>query len=87
MKAIGDGEHFLHRPTETVQFPYTQGVRRPEVVERFNESWAGGGAAGDLVLEDPAAARRFKGVALKLGVLSVGGDAGVADEIEMLGCP
>ena len=86
VEAVGDGEHFLHRPAEAVQFPDAQGVRRPEMVECFNETRAGGGAAGDLVLEDPAAAGGFEGVALELGVLSVGGDAGVADEVEILGC-
>lgn len=85
VEAVGDGEHFLHRPTESVQFPYAQGVRWPEVVECFSESWAGGGAAGYFVFEDPSAAGSLEGVSLKLGVLSVGGDAGVADEIEMLG--
>ena len=39
-----------------------------------------------FVFEDPAAASRCEGIALELGVLSVGGDAGVTDEIELLGC-
>ena len=56
------------------------------MVQGSGESWSGGGAAGDFVFEDPATASFFKGIALELGVLSVGGDAGVTDEIEMLGC-
>ena len=56
------------------------------MVQCFGEPWTGGGAAGDFVFEDPAAASRCEGSALELGVLSVGGDAGVTDEIEMLGC-
>lgn len=86
VEAVGDGEHFLHRPAETVQFPDAQGVRRTEMVERFNEPRACGDAAGDLVFEDPAAAGGFEGIALEMGVLSVGGNAGVTDEIELLGC-
>ncbi len=85
VESIGDGEYFLHRSAETVQFPDAQSVRGSEVVECFYESWTGGGAAGYFVLEDPAAAGSFKSIALELGVLSGGGDAGIADEIEMLG--
>ncbi|GAA1495190.1 hypothetical protein GCM10009628_01920 [Paeniglutamicibacter kerguelensis] len=54
------------------------------MVEGFNELRAGGGAAGDFVFEDPAASGGFEGVPLELGVLSVGGDAGVADEIDVI---
>lgn len=86
VEAVGDGEYFLHRPAETIQFPYAQGVRWTEMVECFNELRARGGAAGDLVFKDPPAAGGFEGIVLELGVLSVGGDAGVADEIVMLGC-
>lgn len=82
VEAVGDGEHFLHRPTETIQFPYAQSVRRPEMVECFNEPRADGGAAGDFVFENPPATGRFKGVSLELGVLSVGGDAGVAVDVD-----
>lgn len=56
------------------------------MIQCFNEPRAGGGAAGDFIFEDPASAGHFERVPLKLGILSVGGDAGVADEIEMLGC-
>ena len=37
VEAIGDGEHYRHRPAETTQFPYARGVRWPEMVEGFND--------------------------------------------------
>jgi hypothetical protein len=71
VEAVGVAKHVLRRPAETVQFPHAQGVRRTEMIESFNEPRAGGGASGDLAVKDPAAARRFKGVALELGFLPV----------------
>ncbi|MDJ0356804.1 hypothetical protein [Paenarthrobacter sp. PH39-S1] len=44
------------------------------MVEGFGEPWAGGGAAGDFVFEDPAATGSFEGVSLDLGGLFIGGD-------------
>ncbi|MBB5511952.1 hypothetical protein HD598_000639 [Neomicrococcus aestuarii] len=56
------------------------------MVKCFNESRAGGGATGDCIFEDSAAAGSLKGIPLELGVLPIGRNTGVTDEIEMLSC-
>ena len=79
MQVIGNSEHFLDGAAEAVELPDDERVTGAQVVERGSQAQApGGGLPGaDFLCVNPAAPGLGQGVLLQLGVLGVGGDAGV----------
>jgi hypothetical protein len=80
LRQAGDGvDQVTQGAAEAVELPDDQGVARAELVQDPLEDGAvGAGAAGSLG-EHPIAAGSTEGVDLELGVLVVGGDAGVPE--------
>ena len=83
MQVVGDDQHVLDGAAEPVELPDDERVTGPQVVERGHEARAvrGGLPGADLLIVDPGAPGGGQRVALELGVLAVGGDAGQADEV------
>ena len=85
VQVIGDGEHFFDGAAEAVELPDDESVTGAQVVEHGGQALAlrGGLAGAHLLGVDPAAPGLGQGAVLELGVLSVGGDAGEADEVAL----
>ncbi len=75
-----DGEEMAHRAGEAVEPHDHQGIAGPDVAEQAGEHGPAAIGARGLFDEDRVAARGAERVALRIGALLLGGDAGIADE-------
>jgi hypothetical protein len=74
------------RPPEPIEPPDNKGVSRPELVEHLIQGRAAGELATETVVSPHAvAAGPLERVLLELGVLVGGRDAGVAEQMTVLG--
>jgi hypothetical protein len=73
-------DQMRQRPPKAIEFPDHQHVAVADVIERLREPGPFGARSRGRILEDADAPCRSEGVALEIGVLVLGADAGVADE-------
>src|SRR5664279_3138284 len=85
VQLVGECQDLPDRAAEAIELPHREGVAGSQVLQRGGQPGPLGLATGDLVLEELHAACRDERVALQLGVLGLGADAQVCDEVLALG--
>jgi hypothetical protein len=80
LQLFDDGEQMGDRPGKTVEPHDDQRLPGPDVAQEARQHRAAAIGAGGMLLDDHVAAGGAQLVALRIGALILGGDAGIADE-------